>query len=118
MTIRMVKADGAAEYALLDELAARSGEVDRRITAAVTAILEAVRRDGDAAVEAYTRQFDGAEGPIRRIEKAELAGLAAACDKRVYAALERAAANIADFHRRQVQQSWLTAKEDGTILGG
>lgn len=117
MTIRMVKADGAAEYALLDELAARSGEVDRRITAAVTAILEAVRRDGDAAVEAYTRQFDGAEGPIRRIEKEELADLAAACDKRVYAALERAAANIADFHRRQVQQSWLTAKEDGTILG-
>ncbi len=25
--------------------------------------------------------------------------------------------NIADFHRRQVQQSWLNTAEDGTVLG-
>ena len=31
--------------------------------------------------------------------------------------MERAAANITDFHKRQLQQSWLTTKEDGTILG-
>ena len=32
-------------------------------------------------------------------------------------ALRRAAENIADFHRRQVQQSWMETKKDGVILG-
>ena len=86
--MQLVKADGKAEYALLEQLAARSGEVDRQVTA-----------------------------PLRRISRQELAEMAAGCEKKVYAALQRAADNIRDFHQRQVQQSWLTTKEDGTILG-
>lgn len=117
MTIRLVQADGKAEFALLDELAARSGEVDRKVTAAVSEILDTVKRDGDKAVAEYTRRFDGVDAPVRRIGREELAGLAKSCDPKVYAALERAAANIADFHRRQLQQSWLTTREDGVILG-
>ena len=50
----MVKADGRAEYALLEQLAARSGEVDRKVTAAVEEILEAVRLGGDEAVREYS----------------------------------------------------------------
>ena len=115
--MQLVKADGKAEYALLEQLAARSGEVDRQVTAAVTEILDTVRRDGDAAVREYTRRFDGVDAPLRRISRQELAEMAAGCEKKVYAALQRAADNIRDFHQRQVQQSWLTTKEDGTILG-
>lgn len=115
--ITMVTADGRTEYALLEQLAARSGEVDRRVTAAVTEILDEVHSRGDAAVQDYTARFDGAEGPVRRIGRGQLAELAAGCDPAVYAALERAAENIRDFHRRQVQQSWLTTRDDGTILG-
>ena len=115
--ITMVTADGRTEYALLEQLAARSGEVDRKVTAVVTEILDAVRIRGDAAVQEYTARFDGAAGPVRRIGREQLAELAAGCNAAVYAALERAAENIRDFHRRQVQQSWLTTKEDGTILG-
>lgn len=57
--MQLVKADGKAEYALLEQLAARSGEVDRQVTAAVTEIIDTVRREGDAAVREYTRRFDG-----------------------------------------------------------
>lgn len=117
MILQMVQADGKAEYALLDQLAARSGEVDRQVTAAVTDIVENVRRNGDAAVIEYTRRFDGVEAPLRRIGREQLKELAAGCGEGVYAALERAAANIRDFHQRQLQQSWLTTKEDGSILG-
>lgn len=117
MTIRLVQADGAAEFALLDELATRSDEVDRKVTAAVSEILDTVKKGGDKAVAEYTRRFDGVDAPVRRIEREELADLAKSCDPKVYAALERAAANIADFHRRQLQQSWLTTREDGVILG-
>ena len=38
----MVKADGKIEYDLLRQLEQRSGEVDRKVTAAVTDILAAV----------------------------------------------------------------------------
>lgn len=117
MTIRLVQADGKAEFALLDELATRSGEVDRKVTAAVSEILDTVKKGGDKAVAEYTLRFDGVDAPVRRIGREELAGLAKSCDPKVYAALERAAANIADFHRRQLQQSWLTTREDGVILG-
>lgn len=115
--MQLVKADGKAEYALLEQLAARSGEVDRQVTAAVTEIIDTVRREGDAAVREYTRRFDGVDAPLRRISRQELAEMAAGCEETVYAALQRAADNIRDFHQRQVQQSWLTTKEDGTILG-
>ena len=117
MNIPMVRADGKTEFALLEQLAARSGEVDKQVTAAVTEIVETVRRGGDKAVQEYTRRFDGVDAPVRRIGREQLGELAAGCSRTVYAALERAAANIRDFHERQIQQSWLTTRADGTILG-
>ena len=75
--MQLVKADGKAEYALLEQLAARSGEVDRQVTAAVTEIIDTVRREGDAAVREYTRRFDGVDAPLRRISRQELAEMAA-----------------------------------------
>lgn len=113
----LVKADGKTEYELLERLAARNGETDRKVTAAVSDILAAVRKRGDEAVVEYTRRFDGVDGPLTCVERERLGELAAACEPRLMEALRRAAANIEDFHRRQVQQSWLTAREDGTILG-
>ncbi len=112
-----VKADGKTEYELLAQLEARSGEVDKKVTAAVTEILANVRERGDAAVREYTAKFDGVDMPVRAIERDELGELAKACDKQIYDALCRAAENIRDFHARQLQQSWMTTKEDGTVLG-
>ncbi|MBQ3069310.1 MAG: histidinol dehydrogenase [Clostridia bacterium] len=117
MLLTTVKADGKTEYELLAQLEARSGEVDKRVTAAVTDILTAVRERGDEAVREFTARFDGIDAPVRAIEREELAELAKACDSNIYAALTRVAENIRDFHARQLQQSWMTTKEDGTILG-
>ena len=113
----LVKADGKREYALLERLAARNGETDRKVTAAVGDILAAVRERGDEAVLEYTRRFDGVDAPLTCVEREQLGELAAACEPRLMEALRRAAANIEEFHRRQVQQSWLTTREDGVILG-
>ena len=52
--IPIVRADGAAEWELLASLRRRSGEVDRKVTAAVTEIVDAVRERGDEAVREYT----------------------------------------------------------------
>ncbi len=112
-----VLADGKTEYELLAQLEARSGEVDKKVTAAVTEILEQVRSRGDEAVREYTARFDGVDAPIREIGREELEQIARQCEPRIMEALARAADNIRDFHARQQQQSWMTTKEDGTILG-
>ncbi len=117
MMMPLVKADGRAEFALLEQLTSRSGEVDRKVTAAVSAILDAVRTRGDKALRDYTRQFDGVDPVLEPVGREQLGEMASACAPAVYAALERAAANIADFHRRQLQQSWLDTRTDGTIVG-
>ena len=57
--IEIVTADGRAEQELLSSLRQRSGEVDRKVTAAVTDILDQVRQRGDEAVREYTTRFDG-----------------------------------------------------------
>lgn len=115
--IPIVRADGRQELKLLRQLEERSGEVDRKVTAAVGEILEKVKTEGDAAVKEYTLRFDGVETTLEPVGRERLAELAATCEPKVYDALERAAERIRDFHRRQVQQSWMTTGEDGTLLG-
>lgn len=115
--IPMVKTDGKQEFLLLGQLAARSQEADRRVTESVERILEDVKLRGDEAVEEYTLRFDGTKPLLAPIRREELKKLAESCDPEVYGAMERAARNIEDFHRRQLQQSWLTTKENGVILG-
>lgn len=115
--LTIVKTDGKTEFDLLSQLEARAGETDKQVTAAVTAIIDAVRTGGDAAVMAYTKQFDGVDMPLREIGREELGELAKACDPEIYASLERAAASIADFHKRQVTQTWMNTLLDGSIVG-
>ena len=115
--IPMVKTDGKQEFLLLGQLEARSQEADRRVTESEERILEDVKLRGDEAVEEYTLRFDGTKPLLAPIEREELKKLAESCDPEVYGAMERAARNIEDFHRRQLQQSWLTTKENGIILG-
>ncbi len=38
-------------------------------------------------------------------------------DASLIAAPEKAAAQIRDFHQREVRQSWFTTRADGTLLG-
>ncbi|QKS72262.1 histidinol dehydrogenase [Paenalkalicoccus suaedae] len=91
------------------------GTEEQRI--AVQAILADVRANQDSAVLRYTKQFDGVELTDMRVTDAEINE----ADKRVTdetkEIIREAIANIKDFHERQVQQSWMTTKPDGTILG-
>ena len=115
--IRMVRADGVSEQKLLRELKARSGEIDRAVTASVTQILDDVRRFGDTSVREYTMKFDGALPEQAEIPPEALDAAVESCDSAFIYALYKAADNIRDFHRRQKQQSWLEPKADGVLLG-
>ena len=110
-------ADGVAERKLIEQLKQRSGEIDRTVTAAVSEILQNVRQYGDTSVREYTMKFDGSVPENPEISKEELDASIEQCDSDFIYALYKAADNIRDFHTRQKQQSWLTPKENGVILG-
>ena len=115
--IQMVHADGVSEKRLLDTLKARSGEIDRTVTASVTEILDNVRRFGDTSVREYTMKFDGSVPEQAEVPASALEEAVKTCDSEFIYALYKAADNIRDFHCRQKQQSWLEPKPDGVILG-
>lgn len=115
--INTVFADGKSEEILISQLKERSGEVDKAVTAAVSEILENVKKNGDKAVCEYTVKFDGKAPDKAEISKEEIDAAVEQCDKFFLESLKKAALKIKDFHARQKQQSWLTTKENGVILG-
>ncbi len=115
--IRIAKADGVSERELINQLKARSGEIDRKVTSAVTDILNNVKKNGDDAVREYTLKFDGHMPSKFEISREEIDSSPDKCDRDFILALYKAADNIRDFHARQKQQSWLEPKQNGVILG-
>ena len=115
--IACVKADGTAERELIRQLWERSGEVDKKVTASVTEIIEAVRSRGDEAVREFTIRFDGKAPEQSVIGKKELKAFLQLCDGELLESMRRAAQNIKRFHDRQKQQSWLTTEENGVLMG-
>lgn len=115
--IRIAKADGVSERELINQLKARLGEIDRKVTSAVTDILNNVKQNGDDAVREYTLKFDGHMPSKFEISREEIDSSPDKCDRDFILALYKAADNIRDFHARQKQQSWLEPKQNGVILG-
>jgi len=101
-----------------NRLVARGLDDTAAAEASVRPILEAVARDGDRALLAYTEQFDGvqlnAEDLRFSVEDLERAWLSLPGDDR--AALELAARRIRAFHEHQRERSWFV-EEEGVVLG-
>ena len=85
----------------------------------VARIIEDVRRNGDEAVIKYARHFDAPRLTARslKVSNREMAAAAKKVDRKFVRAMNRAASQIEDFHRQQVQQSWIHTQRRGTLLG-
>ena len=115
--IRKIKADGVQEVEFLAKLGERSRNTNRDVTETVSEIINNVMMNGDKAVREYTIKFDGKAPDAFEVPKEELTALTADCDPEFIATLKKAADNIRNFHERQKQQSWLTTKDNGVIMG-
>ena len=115
--IRKIKADGAQEVEFLAKLGERSRNTNKDVTETVSEIINNVMMNGDKAVREYTIKFDGKAPDAFEVPKEELTALTANCDPEFIATLKKAADNIRNFHERQKQQSWLTTKDNGVIMG-
>ncbi|MDR2173374.1 MAG: histidinol dehydrogenase [Burkholderiales bacterium] len=72
------------------------------ITAAVSDILETVKRDGDAALCAYTARFDRVERAAIRVSADDIEAAGKRLSQEVKAAMAEAVRNIEAFHAAQV----------------
>ena len=67
----------------------------------VREVVDAVRREGDAALRALTRRLDGVELESLAVSEAEFAAARGALTDREITALSRAIGNVRAFHRAQ-----------------
>ncbi|MCL2508916.1 MAG: histidinol dehydrogenase [Oscillospiraceae bacterium] len=90
------------------------------VSGVVAGIIADVRQNGDKAVIAYAEKFDGAKLDSVEVPRGEIGRAFDACkesDPRLIAILEEAAANIHDFHRRQVVNSFVVNEKNGVVTG-
>jgi histidinol dehydrogenase len=84
---------------------------------AVLEIIADVRARGDEALKAYTEKFDQVRLASLRVTEKEMEQAYQQVSAKLLAIIREAAVNIRDYHERQRRESWITTKEDGTMLG-
>ena len=117
--MRQIKLTEETKKDILTTLLKRSPSQYPEYENTVSEILNNVRNNGDKAVFEYTEKFDGYkydENTIRVTEK-EINEAYDNYDKELIAIMEKAFNNIKEYHEKQKQNSWISTKEDGTLLG-
>lgn len=99
------------------EILNRDIQAEEDVSAAVDAVLADVKANGDTALRAYTKQFDGVELADLRVGEAEIEAAWASLDADFLTTLERAADNIRHFHAQQVHKDFVLTDKPGTIMG-
>lgn len=89
---------------LLDGPLARPGADHGDIEARVAEILDAVKQQGDAALERYTKQFDGVDLKVAAVTADEISDAAGQLSDALKGAIRQAKENITRFHAAQREQ--------------
>lgn len=85
----------------------------------VNDILKNIRENRDKALFEYTSKFDGftLTPDNIRVTKSEIEEAYTKLDPEYVEVIRKAAANISDFHKKQLRNSWFETKPDGSLLG-
>ncbi len=104
---------------ILENLLKRSPNNYGKFESAVAEILEKVKREGDEALFAYTKQFDKVEinKDTIRVTEEEIKEAYDTIDPALLDVIRKALVNIRTYHEKQIQNSWFTSTTKGTMLG-
>lgn len=117
--MKIIKLTQDSRMDILDKLLKRSPNNYSEYENVVADIITNVRRQGDQAVFEYTKKFDKWEinaGNIR-VTRAEIEEAFRLVDEQFIEVMKRSASNIEAFHKKQLRNSWIDTKPDGSILG-
>ena len=118
-TMRTVTLTKESTKDILENLLKRSPNHYGKFEDAVAEILKKVRKEGDQALFAYTKEFDKTEitAETIRVTEAEIQEAYDAVDPGLLEVIRKALVNIRSFHEKQKQNSWFSTTEEGTMLG-
>ncbi|MBW0001212.1 MAG: histidinol dehydrogenase [Verrucomicrobia bacterium] len=108
-----------------DPAGCREDQFDRRYTpspalaSSVAGILAEVRRDGDAALQRFSQQFDHVDLAATglRVTEAEIRSAMGHLDPQVKEAFEAAGTNVREFALRSRRTDWLAENLQGATVG-
>ena len=94
-----------------------AAKVTPEISETVRKIIDDVKNRGDEAVKYYEKKFDNTELSALEVNQNEIETALSSAGSEYISMLERAAKNIADFHKRQLREGFMYTSENGIILG-
>ncbi|MBT8330227.1 MAG: histidinol dehydrogenase, partial [Desulfofustis sp.] len=119
MIVKALHANSAEGQEAIDALLARFETGDDSCTRSVTKIIDAVKTGGDEAVLSYARKFDSPDLDVgsMSVSAEEFRRAYELVDQQFLLTLEIAIERIETFHQREMEDSWLQTRDDGTIVG-
>lgn len=117
--MRRIRLDDASMENILESLLKRSPNQYDTYQDTVNEILNEVKEKGDEALFHYTKKFDKAEiTPDNiRVTGEEILEAYAQVETSLVEVMKKSLANIQDFHKKQLRNSWIETREDGVVLG-
>ncbi len=117
--MRIVRLTEDTRKDILDRLLKRSPNNYSEYETVVADIITDVRTNGDQAVFACTKKFDkwDVTAETIRVTEAETEEAFASIEEEFVMVMKRAAANIKAFHEKQLRNSWIDTRPDGSLLG-
>ena len=97
----------------------RDSRDDPQVREVSEAIVEDVRKRGDAALLEYTKKFEKVElsADTLKVSDTEIKEAISKISPELKSTINRAIERIRDYHRRQIQNSWFDTSKKGEILG-
>ena len=111
--IRIVEFDKISPEEILN----RDIQAEEDVSAAVDAVLAEVKKNGDAALCAYTETFDGVSLADLQVSESEMGSAWASLEPNFLQTLEMAAENIRHFHEQQVHRDFVLTDKPGIVMG-
>ncbi len=117
--IKTIKLTAETKKDLLNSLLKRSPNNYTEYESVVADIIANVRANGDKAVFDYTKKFDKWDITADNIKvtEEEINEAFTQAESAYIEVMKRSAANITAFHRKQLRNSWIDTKPDGSVLG-
>lgn len=117
--MRIVKLTRKERENILENLLHRSPNQYGKYEDTVQEILEKVKAEGDEALFAFTKKFDGVTvtAETLKVTEEEIAEAYEQVDDKLIEIIRKSLNNIKEYHEKQVCYSWFDSKPDGTLLG-
>lgn len=117
--MRIVKLTEESKNNILEDLLKRSPNSYGEYENIVNDIISNVRSRGDEALFEYTYKFDKFElnASNIRVTEDEIKEAYNLVDPKLVEVMKHSAENIRVFHEKQMHNSWISTKDDGSILG-